>query len=305
MRLTDANWTAILKALKNAEKYVSLDLSSCTSGGSIVGGGLYADGTFAPLRSTAAGEPYIVSLTLPRTAAAIRESSDILSVPFRHFAFLKTVSGGGVETIGSCAFYGCRIEALNFPAVQSIGERAFSGCFSLETASFPLAESVGHNAFSGCASLKSVNLPLVTFIDRCAFYDCTVLKSVNFPAATFIGEGAFAVCTALAKADLPAATSVGNSAFSGCTSLTAVNLPAAVFIGQSAFWYTGTAALTVNLPRAAPLVSADSFSFGTPYSKTVTVRTPAGRSGYSDAWKTDFRELFDSYAAINLAITDL
>ena len=104
--------------------------------------------------------------------------------------------------------------------VTSIGDGAFSGCTSIETAIIPTlaisyipdnnlktviitsGESIGERAFSGCTSLTSVVIgDSVTSIGHWAFYNCTSLTSV------VIGDSV---------------TSIGRSAFCGCSSLTSI-----------------------------------------------------------------------------------
>jgi hypothetical protein len=280
--LTDANWTAILEALKSAEKYVSLNLFSCTAGDHTTGRGLSSDGTFASpwsSSSPATGERYIVSLTLPSVATTLGT--------VYHFTSLKSISGGGVVNINAQVFRDSSLETVNFPAVTSIdhgafwyskslisvsfpmvtdiGHSAFETCTSLVTVNLPQATSIGHNAFAGCVSLTSVNLPMMTDIAAGIFIGCTSLTSINLPSAsvTTIGEHAFEDCTSLVSISFPAVTSIGYDAFLGCTSLTAVNLPSVTSFGitnkypSSGSWaFSGCTSLTsVSLPAATSIES--------------------------------------------------
>ena len=82
--------------------------------------------------------------------------------------------------------------------------------------------SVGNGAFSECYSLSSVSIPnSVTLIERNAFYYCEALTSVTIPNGTStIGEDAFAGCSRLTSINIPGSvTSIGDGAFSSCTSL--------------------------------------------------------------------------------------
>ncbi|HCW53508.1 MAG TPA: hypothetical protein DG753_07185 [Clostridium sp.] len=56
----------------------------------------------------------------------------------------------GVETIGNCAFSGCAITSIDFPAnIKSIGTAAFRDCSKLETAKSKHDIAVGSDAFAG------------------------------------------------------------------------------------------------------------------------------------------------------------
>jgi hypothetical protein len=117
--------------------------------------------------------------------------------------------------------------------------------------------------------------------------------------ATNIGYGAFLCCTALQSVSLPAATSIGWEAFKGCTALQSVNLPAVTNIDENAFEDTGTRALTVILPRAAPTVAAEGDESQSSFTKSVAIKTPAGRTGYDDAWRDNFKKAFGVSSGAN------
>jgi hypothetical protein len=138
--------------------------------------------------------------------------------------------------------------------------------------------AIGNYAFASIA-LTTLSLPWVTDIDDYAFYRSTALTTLN----------------------LPEATDIGDSAFSGCTSLSSLSLPEATTIGDYAFIYTGTAALTLTLPQAAPTVAVNSGGGGETYSKTVTISTPASPSGYDSTWEAKFKKTFGSNASIGLS----
>jgi hypothetical protein len=88
------------------------------------------------------------------------------------------VAGDGVKSVGAFAFRECKfLVSASLPGVQSVGERAFSGCgYYLESVSMPSAAAIGDRAFYGCISLESVCLPrtLASLGDR-AFYGLTFL----------------------------------------------------------------------------------------------------------------------------------
>jgi hypothetical protein len=241
LNLADASsgWTALLGAIQDAGKYVSLDLSACSMSGT----------EFDP-GTAKTGESKIVSLVLPSAATSIKLG--YYGSTFKNFTTLKSVSGAAVKTVGNYAFYDCdALTSVSFPVATSIGYYAFRDCDALTSVSFPVATSIGANAFSGTA-LTTVNLPKATSIGANAFSG-TALTTVNLPKATSIGGGAFYNCTALTTVDLPEATSIDESqvgTFSGCTALTTVNLPKVTSIigGNGGDFSDCIALTTVDLP---------------------------------------------------------
>ena len=140
-----------------------------------------------------------------------------------------------VETIGEKAFKGCRsLNYYNFTtSVVSIGDSAFENCSSLTYVN--LSDSVteiGAGAFKGCTSLVVVHLPalLETIKDNC-FEDCLSLITINLQDCTSLklcGVAAFRNCKSLLSMTLPTSTDYTEIAvelFNGCSSLTYVYIP--------------------------------------------------------------------------------
>jgi uncharacterized membrane protein len=264
-------FSALVTALASKNKYVALDLSSCSMSGTAFD--LYA--------GTVAGKNYIVSLALPDSATSIASSSSSNSTytsgsySNNSYSKLSTISGANVDSIGAWAFaycialieasfpkatsigndafYGCTaLTTIAFPAATSIGGSAFWHCDALTTVSFPKATSTGDIAFSGCTSLTTVNFPKATAIGQQAFYSCTSLATVSFPEATSIGGGAFYLCASLTTISFPKVTSIGNVAFAGIATLTSVSFPEATTIGTQAF-RTQASLTTVSFPKVTTI----------------------------------------------------
>jgi hypothetical protein len=139
--------------------------------------------------------------------------------------------------------------------------------------------------------------------DRALFMQFTSLKTVRGSAVTIIGDWTFRFCHALTTADFPQVTSIGDYAFDGCAALTTVDFPLVTSIGRDAFQNTGNKTLVITLPQNAPILSSGNSSSYT-YSKTVTIKTPAGRTGYDSAWESLFKAAFDTQASITLIFED-
>jgi hypothetical protein len=177
--------------------------------------------------------------------------------------------------------------------------------------------AVADYAFEGCVDmgagtgmdLQTVNLPDATTIGDYAFFYCILLETVSLPAAVTIGVHAFSYCSALETVSLPAAAAIGDYAFAECDALHTVNLPAVTTIGQGVFDRPGEDPLTVTLPKAAPLVALTGSNSDSTFTKTVTVKAPANRTGYDSTWEENFKKAFGvsggAYTVIiNLTVTD-
>ena len=158
--------------------------------------------------------------------------------------------------------------------VQSIGERAFEKCSSLESVIFEntVLEKISDGAFWGCSALSSIALPdSVTEIERNAFFEtglrniqlpekltligggafcnCKNLKQVQLPSQLKeLGEGAFFNCENLAQIQLPSQLNkLGGDAFRDCTSLDKIDIPAGLKQIESAtFCNTGLTSVTLH-----------------------------------------------------------
>ena len=108
-------------------------------------------------------------------------------------------------------------------SVTSIGDSAFSCCYSLTSVTIPdSVTSIGDYVFNDCESLTSVTIPDgVTSIGYAAFCECRSLTSVTIPdSVTSIGDYAFCICQSLTSVTIPdSVISIGSSAFSYCDNL--------------------------------------------------------------------------------------
>jgi hypothetical protein len=274
------------------------------------------------------------------TTVSLPAAQTIGDWAFRGCTSLTEVSLPMAQTIGDLAFYNCTdLTAVSLPAAQTIGDWAFILCPNLITITvdpantaftahdgmllnkagttliaypsaagditLPAITTIGNGAFYFCRSLTTVSLPAAQTIGDLAFEGCMDLTAVNLPAAQTIGDAAFSLCADLTTVSLPVAQTIGYDAFHGCTSLTEVSLPAAQTIGGNVFISTYDKALVITLPQTAPALSSSNSYTAPAYSKTVTVKTPAGKTGYDAAWEGLFKAAFGTDTTITLSFEDL
>jgi cell surface protein len=123
----------------------------------------------------------------------------------------QVIIGDGVTTIGEEAFSFCySLESITIPnSVTTIGESAFKACSSLTLITIPNSvTTIGGRAFDSCRSLTSITIPKnVTTIGIHAFYDCRSLTSITIPnSVTTIGYYAFSGCKNVKQITVEAVT---------------------------------------------------------------------------------------------------
>ena len=147
--------------------------------------------------------------------------------------------------------------------VQSIGERAFEKCSSLESVIFEntVLEKISDGAFWGCSALSSIALPdSVTEIEKYAFFE-TGLRNIQLPEKlTLIGGGAFCNCKNLKQVQLPPQLKeLGEGAFFNCENLTQIQLPAQLNkLGTDAF-RNCTSLDKIDIPAGLTQIEPDTF----------------------------------------------
>ena len=243
---------SLLTSLGLADKYVMLDLSTCTTtDNNIRLLGIYGGNV---------GMKKVVSLILPDTITSVTIGEDINNTSIFNnddfiYTNLKSVSGKNVENIGDYVFYRAfNLEYINFPKLKSIGDRAFYSIGNnyndqrnqhITELNFPLVETIGSYAFTGFTALKEVNFPEAISIGFAAFGACFLLETLNFPKVEIIAESAFHSSYgrssnytpnfSLKEAVFPKAVTIGGSAFHGCIKLESLYFPEALTIGGYAF----------------------------------------------------------------------
>jgi hypothetical protein len=156
-----------------------------------------------------------------------------------------------IETATNTLIAGCK-NTIILNTVTSIGDGAFSYCYSLSSITIPNSvTSIGNYAFFICSSLTSITIPnSVTSIGDYAFAGCDKLTTPVYNTHCFaymppshiraytipdgikqIAGGAFFYCSALTSVTIPnSVTSIGDDAFEGCKKLTSPIYDARHFI---------------------------------------------------------------------------
>lgn len=116
--------------------------------------------------------------------------------------------------------------------VEAIPENAFSGNTNLKTISIITKENlfdIGERAFTGCSSLESVQINGAKLISGLIFQGCSNLKAVALDDVTTInGNFNFNDCIELVSVSLQSLTTVNSDSsmmFLGCAKFTTLQLP--------------------------------------------------------------------------------
>lgn len=126
------------------------------------------------------------------------------------------------------------IQSVSIPStIWGVGDYAFYGCASLNTADFDDAIRVlGEGAFENCKQLTTVGLTShsnINFIGQKAFKGCEMLSGFTFSVNNrTLGDEAFENCYGLGNLDFSSATQLtefGCDVFRNCRSLKSVTLP--------------------------------------------------------------------------------
>lgn len=160
------------------------------------------------------------------------------------FANMKTlkrvVLPEGLPRVGKYICFNSSVVSITVPqTVESVGEKAFSGCTKLVYHNIPAVKEIGEYAFKD-AAVTTFDLSRAEKIGFSAFYGSNI-TAADLSNVDSIPDWAFIQCRALSDLKLSDKLYyVGGNAFGGCKSLGSVVLPESLgYIGVYAFVGSG------------------------------------------------------------------
>ena len=136
---------------------------------------------------------------------------------------LLSVSLPKAKTIGPYAFYyQTKMTYLNISEAETLGERCFCHCESLQRISLPKVTVLPNRAFEAAQKLAFIDIPKVTKIGEYALFYCNALKNITLPDTLLrIEDSAFYRCFNLEEIIIPASVpSISADAFRSCSKMT-------------------------------------------------------------------------------------
>lgn len=109
---------------------------------------------------------------------------------------------------------------VKLPNVETIGDRAFTGCDGLTEIDFPKCTYIGTYGFQSCQKLATINLPELKTVGGYAFQSCSSLTSVVMPKLEKLGTADFYSCWRMHTFDLPVCASISSNSIIYCSALT-------------------------------------------------------------------------------------
>lgn len=187
------------------------------------------------------------SITIPKSVTSIAvdafkgcSSLKFINVDENNYVYDSRENCNAIiKRLSNTLIIGCQNTIIP-NSVTSIGDGAFSDCYSLTSITIPNSVTrIGNYAFAFCDSLISVTIPnSVITIGDYAFGSCHSLQSITIPnSVEYIADEAFAWCYSLTSISFGnRVASIGKRTFEYCKSLKSVIIPNSVkYIGSGAF----------------------------------------------------------------------
>ena len=200
-----------------------------------------------------------------------------------------------VASIGDWAFSYCySLTSVTIPdGVTSIGSYTFSDCSSLTSVVIPSSvTSIGYKAFSYCDNLEqmvvspsnevysSVNNCIIEKSSKTLVTGCKTSIIPSDGSVTSIGKYAFSYCWKSTSVEIPnSVTSIGEGAFDGCSNLTSVEIPNSVTsIGEGAFRDCSNLTSVIFSGTIAQWKNVEKGSWWLDYTKVAAIKCSDGEA---------------------------
>lgn len=211
---------------------VDIDWGDGTTHGTLTGS---STATLVTIPHTyAQGGDYVIALTAA-------EDAEIAVLGVAQGSLLLTK--GGTATNEGQAYRTSLKRAILGDSITSIGEYAFTSCYSLTNITIPNSViNIGIQVFYRCYNLTNITIPnSITSISDSMFYNCYSLTGITIPnSVTSIGVNVFEKCYSLTSITIPSSvTSIGNYAFYDCWGLAFIKFESTtppVVEGSTAFY---------------------------------------------------------------------
>jgi len=181
------------------------------------------------------------------TAVVAPKLKEIGAATFANCSRLEVLDAAELKVIGDKAFAPLgeqnvkanSLKTLKLPSLETIGEFAFAGSFSLESAEMPKLISMGNSAFMYCEKLTSIIYSKeLKEIPESAFYLCLELSDIDISNIVTVGDTAFCGVKLPSNLVLENVESIGKMAFVELNDrhyIEAITAPKLVYIGEQAF----------------------------------------------------------------------
>lgn len=144
---------------------------------------------------------------------------------------IKVILPQSIESLGDRAFKGCSslqgISGLN--NITELGIACFESCTSLTIIDLPEGlKKIGSYAFAGCEGLSAISIPnAVSSIGSYAFSDCSSLSYIQLPSMiTELSQGLFEGCSSLDNLEIPhSIVTIKDNVFAGCKEMSSIIIP--------------------------------------------------------------------------------
>ena len=161
--------------------------------------------------------------------------------------YLQTISLPNCTSVGEMAFTSCySLQTVDIQNCTTIYRQGFAYCSSLSYINIPNCISLSGEAFRRCTNLQIIDLPVIKEISGSVFTDCFSLSYVNISNySNEIFDNTFYACSNLQSIDIHNVHIINNNAFTNCKKLEYVNADIG-YIGYQTFGNCGFSEINLS-----------------------------------------------------------